>query len=143
MYATNFALRSKNSSGTVQATFSPLVGIGRNVNVRRGDQVFLDRELVTKASDNYHKGFKQVVEAEFTDVGKCIRGAATYSSLEATLNAWPEGGTIEYSIDGESNWIPCELESLDRDKPEDKNVAVHMAISLVSKAVVASPFDVS
>ena len=150
-FTTYFHLRSKNSAGTVQATFSPLDGIGRQVEVGAGEPVTIERELITFATDHYFVGWKQVVVATFQDAGqKYIRGLASGTgshSLEATLNAMPAGGYLEYQIDNASvasgTWIPCELKRVTRKKLAKKNQALEVTVELISKAAVASPFAVS
>ena len=150
-FTTYFHLRSKNSGGAVQATFSPLAGIGRQVEVGAGEPVTIERELINFATDNYFVGWKQVVVATFQDAGqKYIRGLASGTgshSLEATLNAMPAGGYLEYQIDNASvasgTWVPCELKRVTRKKMAKKNQAIEVTIELISKAAVASPFAVS
>lgn len=149
IFNTYFHLRAKNSAGAVQATFSPLVGIGRDVECAVGDPVVNEIELVDLSTDNYLVGFRQTVKASFTAPRlKYIPGAGGYSTLEAVLNSLPAGGYLEYNVidasAGGSNWVACEIGKYTRTKTIGKrNFGVTVTIELVSKsAAVSSAFPV-
>ena len=151
LYETYFHLRAKNSSGTVQKTFSPLAGIGRNVEVNNSEPMFLERELLTYTTSNYCLGQKQTVKATFTDTaGKYIRGLAAGTGsdkLEDVINALAAGCYLEYQIDNASvssgTWVPCELVKFDRKKLAGKNQALTATVELTSRAFVSTPLAVS
>jgi hypothetical protein len=150
IFNTYFHLRSKNASGTVQATFSPLVGIGRDVECATGEPLVNEVELADRSTDNYLIGFRQIVKASFTAPAlKYIPGAGGYVTLEAVMNSLAAGYYLEYNVidasAGGSNWVTCELVSYKRTKAISKrNFGVTVTIELASKsATVSSAFPVS
>jgi hypothetical protein len=145
MYTTNFWLRSKNSSGTVQKTFKPAATLGRKVSVQRGEGVWIDREGIAFDDASYFIGWKQRVEVEFVGPEAAFIAADTGAdSLEATLNGLPAGGSMEFTLAGaDSGWVPCRVDDPTVDKPAGNNSAVVVSFACVSLAVVANPFRTS
>ena len=145
MYTTYFWLRACNSSGTPQKTFKPATTLGRNVSVQRGEAVFIDREGIAFDDASYFVGWKQRVDVEFVGPEAAfIAGDAGADSLEATLNALPAGGYFEYTLAGaDSGWVSCRMDDPQVDKPSGNNTAIKVSFSVVSRAVVATPFRTS
>jgi hypothetical protein len=145
MYTTAFQLRAKNSAGTVLYTFKEIAGIGRHVSLSRGQKVSIEREGILFDDQSYFMGSKQVVAVDFMAEGivtPCETGG-TYVTLQAVLNGLPAGGTLEYSLDGGTNWVPCVADDIEPEKPGEVNVGNKYALVLTSRAIVANPFRTS
>lgn len=145
MYTTAFQLRAKNAAGTVLATFKEISGIGRHVSLSRGQKVSIEREGIALDDASYFVGHKQLVDVDFMAEGIVIpcETGGTYSTLQAVLNALPAGGTLEYSLDGASTWVPCVHDDPEPEKPGNVNVGNKLTLTLTSRAIVANPFRTS
>jgi len=143
-YTTYFQLRVKNSGGTVLYTFKPHDSVRTDVDVERGEAVVIERMKALQVNADYHLGYKQRVGGLFTAIGKSITAATGYATLEVVLNAHTTGGTLEYSVDGGSTWVPCVLEGdPDRFKQEGQNYTEQVRVSCISKECVATPWRTS
>jgi hypothetical protein len=144
MFTTLFQLRSKNASGNVLATFKEAPGVGRHVSLPSGQAVWLEREGLDFSDQSYYLGCRQVVVVDFLAEDLLISGDSGFSSMQAVLNALPAGGSLEYSLDGGTTWVPCRHDDPEISKPgNERNVASKITLTLTSRAIVASPLRTS
>lgn len=145
MFTTNFQLRAKNASGTVLATFKEAAsGVGRRVGLPSPVGVWLEREGLDLSDQSHFVGHKQAITVAFNSEEVAVPGDTGYSSLEAVLNALPAGGTLEYTLDGGTTWVPCRHDDPEVTKDDgDLNTGHTITLTLTSRAVVTSPLRTS
>ena len=143
MFPTPFQLRATDAAGTVLATFKEdaTAEIGRQVGLPSAAEVWIEREGLDFSDQSYFVGHKQVLTVWFNSEAVAIPAeTGGYTTLEAVLNSLPAGGTLEYSLDGGSTWVPCRHEDPTVEKDDGGyNTGHTTTLVLTSREIVPNP----
>ena len=135
---TTFQLRSKNSAGTVQHTFKPLVGspatpgtylVSTTPTKSRDGEVREPREDVNWVRKDIIRGRYPILNVHLECIGDSWPGAVLspgppptyYDSLDTITTDFDLGLSLEVSLNSGSTWLAVTLESDDQEQLDPPN----------------------
>ena len=145
-------IRSKNSSGAVLHTYSPMIYNGAQVVTfpdggTPGVQVTKDnsnvvieqRQFIDYTRANLVRGLYATITVVMNVIGGTWLGATGFANLEAVMaDRFTAGNTLEISLDSGTSWHGVDIDDGGSDsesKLEGKNIGLHREMTFLTTSL--------